>query len=203
MARVYSMQTRAEAGVATRARLLDATAEVIAQLGGPGLTMQAVAQKADVALRTVYNYFSSKEDLVVEAYDRLASTTMAAARALPPSGSARQDLAAFIGAYLDSYQTQIGARVLVAGVPGLPELDNRIAQVRRWRRDQLKKLIKAAHREGELVLALPQAVAIAFLATAYPPWEILVLQLRMTPPAAKELILTTVDTSLFGASPPN
>jgi len=203
MARVYSMQTRAEAGAATRARLLDATAEVIAQLGGPGLTMQAVAQKADVALRTVYNYFSSKEDLVVEAYDRLASTTMAAARALPPSGSARQDLAAFIGAYLDSYQTQIGARVLVAGVPGLPELDNRIAQVRRWRRDQLKKLIKAAHREGELVLALPQAVAIAFLATAYPPWEILVLQLRMTPPAAKELILTTVDTSLFGASPPN
>ena len=72
MPRQYSMDNRSAASAATRARLLDAAVDVLAEVGGAALTMQMVADTADVALRTVYNHFPSKEVLVVAAYQRLA-----------------------------------------------------------------------------------------------------------------------------------
>ena len=75
MPRQYSMDNRSAASAATRARLLDAAVDVLAEVGGAALTMQMVADTADVALRTVYNHFPSKEVLVVAAYQRLADAT--------------------------------------------------------------------------------------------------------------------------------
>jgi AcrR family transcriptional regulator len=192
------MDLRAELGEETRLRLLRATADVVAELGGPGLTMQAVADRAGLALRTVYNYFPSKEALVLAAYDRLANETIDAAKRVPPTGSARADLLQFVETYLASYETQQHSRALVGGVPGIPELEERVRQVRQWRRQELERLLRAARREDPLRVNLPQGVALGFVATAYATWEVLVAQVGLSPSSARRLLVDTLDAALFG-----
>jgi len=192
------MDTRAEISAATRNRLLQATATVVAERGGAGLTMQAVAEAADVALRTVYNYFPTKEALALEAYNQLAGEVMSAIEALPVTDSPRDDLSCFVETFVDGYQAQIESRAMITGVPGIPELDARVEEVRAWRRDRLTKLIHRIRRDEPIQVSVPQAVGLAFLVTAFPTWEILVNQNQMTPAAAKTLLLTTLERSLFG-----
>ena len=50
-------------------RMLNATAEVIAEDGIDGLTMTAVAERADVAVATVYRYFADRDELAAEFFD--------------------------------------------------------------------------------------------------------------------------------------
>ena len=47
----------------TRDKILDALADVIAESGGVGFSIQQVADRAGVTHRTVYNHFPSKEEL--------------------------------------------------------------------------------------------------------------------------------------------
>jgi AcrR family transcriptional regulator len=192
------MDNRAATADATRLRILEATAEVVGDLGGHALTMQAVAERADVALRTVYNYFASKEELARAAYDRVAEATMSIVEAIPPTGSARGDLLAFVEAFLDSYKTQMHAKAVVAGIPGILDVEERVDEVRRWRRDRLSKLVRAAQRETSLRVSIADATGLAFLATAFATWEVLVVQNEMTPAAAKALLLSTLETRVFG-----
>ena len=49
-----------------RARVLRAAIELAAEGGYDGVQMRAVAERADVALGTVYHYFSSKDHLLAE-----------------------------------------------------------------------------------------------------------------------------------------
>lgn len=49
---------------ATKAAIMDATIKLINERGFANTTMQLIAQRADVALRTLYNYFPSKESIV-------------------------------------------------------------------------------------------------------------------------------------------
>ncbi|MGU3650730.1 TetR/AcrR family transcriptional regulator [Mycolicibacterium sp. A43C] len=64
----------------TRRLLLDAGRGVIAAKGVPGLRIQEVTERADVALGSFYNYFTSKEELVdaivTEMLAELASTAI-------------------------------------------------------------------------------------------------------------------------------
>ncbi len=69
------MTKRAEDLDATRRELVQATLDVAAEGGLDALTMQAVANRADVAVRTVYNYFDSREALIAAAMDRLTART--------------------------------------------------------------------------------------------------------------------------------
>ena len=54
-----------------RRRLIDATVEVLGEVGAERLTMDMVAQRADAATRTVYNYFSTRQDLLAAVQDHL------------------------------------------------------------------------------------------------------------------------------------
>lgn len=49
---------------ATKTNIMNAGIELIKELGFADTTMQLIAAKADVALRTLYNYFPSKESIV-------------------------------------------------------------------------------------------------------------------------------------------
>lgn len=51
---------------ATKFNILAAAIELIESKGFVDTTMQAIAQKADVALRTLYNYFPTKESIVAK-----------------------------------------------------------------------------------------------------------------------------------------
>lgn len=50
---------------ATKTNILETAIELINRQGFSDTTMHQIAQKADVALRTLYNYFPSKESIVV------------------------------------------------------------------------------------------------------------------------------------------
>src|SRR5438477_11134934 len=57
----------ARSQAARRRRVLDAALRLAAEGGFDGVQMRDVAAAADVALGTVYRYFSSKERLLLEA----------------------------------------------------------------------------------------------------------------------------------------
>jgi AcrR family transcriptional regulator len=164
------------------------------------LTMQMVAERADVALRTLYNHFPSKEALVVEAYTRLAGRTQDAVRDLPAIGAPRQRLAAFVEAFLDALERERPGSAVILGITGIPEFDAKLAEVRTWRRYELAKILRAAQRDGSLRIPLKPALALAFHLTAFVTWRSFVEESGLSPTAAKTLARDTLDAVLFGTS---
>ncbi|OLT39274.1 transcriptional regulator [Kytococcus sp. CUA-901] len=70
------MGTREETKQHTRARILHAARKEIAERGGVGLSMRAVARGSDLVSSAVYRYFPSREALltamIIESYEHLA-----------------------------------------------------------------------------------------------------------------------------------
>ena len=62
--RPYASPLREEQLAETRRRILDAGIQVLAKGGPEELTIPRVAQRARVAVRTVYRHFPNKDDLV-------------------------------------------------------------------------------------------------------------------------------------------
>ena len=69
-----------------RKRILDATIALASQGGFEAVQMRAVAERADVALGTLYRYFPSKIHLLVSALQREFERTDAAMRSRPVEG---------------------------------------------------------------------------------------------------------------------
>ena len=102
--------------------ILRATVDLLADEGYGGVTMEGVAAKAGVGKATVYRRWSSKSALVVDA---LAACREGAASSPPDTGSAREDLLAFVRGFQDHLRTSDAGRVLPALVAELsrnPEL---------------------------------------------------------------------------------
>lgn len=51
---------------ATRVRIATAAAQLVAEIGLAGTTVEQIAQAAEVGRATFFRYFSSKEDAVAE-----------------------------------------------------------------------------------------------------------------------------------------
>jgi AcrR family transcriptional regulator len=62
--RKYTLGKRTESVEETRRRIIDATFELHNEKGILATSMQDVAERADVALRTVYNHYPTVDDLV-------------------------------------------------------------------------------------------------------------------------------------------
>ena len=69
-----------------RKRILDATIQLASQGGFDAVQMRAVAERADVALGTLYRYFPSKIHLLVSALHREFERTETALRERPVDG---------------------------------------------------------------------------------------------------------------------
>jgi AcrR family transcriptional regulator len=191
------MANRSRTTADTRARILDAAVAVLAQTGLEALTMPAVAEQADVALRTVYNHFPSKEALAVAAYDRLAEASQHAVAELPSEGTPRDRVARFIEAFCTSLEHQSPGAAVIMATASIPEVDERIREVRAWRRQEIAAILRAAKREGTLCVPLEQGIALTFLATAYATWHSLTVESGLSPAVAIKLLQTTVDRKLF------
>ena len=198
MPRNYDMTTRGRQTAATRERLLDATVEGLAEVGVEALTMQAIAERADVALRTVYNHFDSKEELVVEAYDRLAGATQARYALLPEHGSPRARVGWMVDAMYDVLAEQSPGTHAIMRVSGVPQFDHRLHEVRTWRRQAITDVLRPAEEDGTLRVPLEQAVALVFVATAYATWNALVHESGLSQDDAKQLSRRAIDAVLFG-----
>jgi len=68
--RKYQLRKRSEAVEETRRRIIDATFELHNEKGVLATSMQDVAERSDVALRTVYNHYPTVDDLVEGARKR-------------------------------------------------------------------------------------------------------------------------------------
>jgi AcrR family transcriptional regulator len=74
-----------------RKRILDATIKLASQGGFDAVQMRAVAERADVALGTLYRYFPSKIHLLVSALQREFERTEVALRDKPVQGDTTAD----------------------------------------------------------------------------------------------------------------
>lgn len=63
---------------AQRSRLLDAGVQVVAETGYENTGIKTICQRAGVAYNAFYEYFSSKEDLLLEAYEVGAESILVA-----------------------------------------------------------------------------------------------------------------------------
>ncbi|KAB8194854.1 TetR family transcriptional regulator [Nonomuraea phyllanthi] len=72
---------------ATRAALREAALRLAIRDGVENLTVERIADEADIALRTFFNYFSSKEEAVVATVSSAAEALIAEFRARPRTES--------------------------------------------------------------------------------------------------------------------
>jgi AcrR family transcriptional regulator len=86
----------------TRRRLLEAGQSVIGERGVAGLRITDVTERADVALGSFYNHFSSKEELVDEVVRlSLAAIVDSVLETTPPDGDPAEIIAASIRRFVN------------------------------------------------------------------------------------------------------
>jgi AcrR family transcriptional regulator len=194
------MDRRAEEAELRRRRLVDAALEGAAECGLDQLTLQAVADRADVALRTVYNHFSSRDELIGAAMAQLIDEFRDLVSGLDsaPGDDAREQMRHFIADYAATYASQSGTLDVMLASIGIPEVDAVVAEIRDLRRARIREIVRRASREKTLALPQKDAVEIAYLATAYNTLTTLVHDAGLSPAAAGDLLVTTVDRALFG-----
>jgi AcrR family transcriptional regulator len=198
MPRTYSMDKRAADAEASRRHILAGVVDVAARDGLEALTMQAVAEQADLAVRTVYNHFSTREEMIAAALGDLAEATRASVRAIDVSGlPPRDQCRAFVDAYLRSYDEQgRGVQVLLAAL-SFPAVSEAISEVRRWRRATLRSILRRCEAGGLLRIPLGEAVDVAYLATAHATYASLTTDARTRPLEARDLLVEIVDRTCF------
>lgn len=143
----------------TRERILDAAADMLAQGGGTGFSLEAVARRAGVARMTVYYQFGSRAGLLEAAFDRRAARSRIAAEAPAAFGAAdpREGVRHVVSIFCDFWGAD------AAGMRGLNvagDLDPEMAESLRARNERrrigLRRLVErmAARRPAELTDAL-------------------------------------------------
>ena len=89
-------------GISTRERILQSAAEVLAERGYAGSTLNDFAERAKTKAGSLYYYFESREDLIREIMTRGITETIdhvtAAVDALPDEATSQDRLAAAISA---------------------------------------------------------------------------------------------------------
>jgi AcrR family transcriptional regulator len=194
--RRYSMDSRQGETVARRRRLLDAAIQVLGEVGADRLTMEAVAERADAATRTLYNHFSSRDELIAAALDLLLqeardSLYLDTPAEVDPAERLRQFVRQVYGLYGqqgDSLTTLLDHR-------GDPKIGPQVTMMRESRREHLEEILKDP--QTKLVLPVQEAAAIAFVLTSHETWKALVKDSGLSQPTALDLVTTTLDTVLF------
>lgn len=178
MPRKYSMDTRAAAAAAVRHRIVEAALDELVAAPDGSITLQDVAARADLAVRTLYNYFPNRDALLTAAFVEHANLSHAAVRAVSvPEVSPDQQLRYLVDAYYTRY-SEMGPRLgALLGLRDFPALVEEIIAIRAWRRGVLAHVIHEAYCDGLLSTSESVAVALAFTATSHAYWQMLTNEL--------------------------
>ena len=138
--------------------ILDATLELLAELGFSALTVEGVASRAGVGKATIYRRWASKLPLVVEAFGQLPALEDA------DTGSVERDLKTMLRSYLELFHKTSLATVLpsLAGERAHnSELSKIFEPVMKGRRQPLVRALAARRR--------PRRAARASSTSSWPP----------------------------------
>ena len=127
--------------------ILDATLELLVEVGYSALTVEGIAQRAGVGKATIYRRWPSKLPLVIEAFGDLPAFEES------DSGDLATDLEQILRSYLRVYNTTpLGAVVpsLAGELPHNPELMDLFAPVVKERRQPLIDVLRRAVERGEI-----------------------------------------------------
>ena len=198
MPRKYSMETRSEEAALRRQRLIDAAVEVLGEVGADRLTMDMVAQRADAATRTVYNHFSTRQELLAAVQAHLLQAFRDTLQLdIPVDGEPAERLRQFVALLYDMYERQGVALTTLLELDD-PAIRAQVRDMRAWRRDRLEQILKSA--DDTLRLPLRQAVGFAFVLTNHVSWRALREEVGLTQGKVVETTVTGLEAGLFGAS---
>jgi AcrR family transcriptional regulator len=148
----------------TRRRILVAALELFAERGDDSVTVEEIAERADVARATVFNHFTTKEQLCTHLGELQLELLRAAiddgrvsgSTAAERIGSALQTLAGFPGLSAEQYRS-ILVKVLANCAAGeLPEHRRQIFGI-------LQGYVEEGQRSGELRADVPAMEIVGFL----------------------------------------
>ena len=136
---------------ATHERLLEAAAREFARLGLERANIDVISLAAGCAKGTVYNYFSSKEELFLAVVEEACAQAVAFTRTAPEA-SAREHLRATLAAFCDwARANEAFARVLVREcLMGTPDLYARVISAEAPLVDAVERSLEEGSRRGEL-----------------------------------------------------
>jgi AcrR family transcriptional regulator len=146
---------RRETPESRREALILATLDLVAEQGVRGATVRGIAQRANVTQGLIRHYFSSKEELIVAAYEHHmnAMTDLTFARSADMTVPARSRLRAFVTASLTSPVVEPRAIALWASFLNKVQQDAQMKATHErtyaYFRDQLEALITATLGEAD------------------------------------------------------
>ncbi|MEP7201308.1 MAG: TetR/AcrR family transcriptional regulator [Ilumatobacteraceae bacterium] len=181
-----STQTRSERA---RQSVLDATADLVAEVGVERTTIDEIASRSGVAKSTIYRHFPSKEVLVVEAVHACIDIPI-----VTDTGSLRDDLiSCFSGTTKASYDGRLGDMML--SLMDAAQRDPELGRLVRAQTDQKRRLattvIERAVARGDLPADVDVDLLVTLLAGPL-VYTKLVRRQRVT----DELVAAVVDTVL-------
>jgi AcrR family transcriptional regulator len=130
------------------AAILEATADLLVEIGYANLTMAAVAEKAGTTKTALYRRWSSKAELVHEAAFPAAPTALTA-----PEGDIEGDVRAMIAATRDVFMTPVVRSALpglIADMAGDPELNARVLNRFVGLFDLVRERLEHASSQGQV-----------------------------------------------------
>ena len=198
MPRRYTMEHRSAVTAATRQRIIEAALDEVAAADGEPITLQAVADRADLSLRTLYNHFRNRETLLGAAFSHHAAQIRVAVELVTlPDADPAQQLRHVIAAYYGRYEA-MGARLTaLLSLRGFPDLEEQIRSIRAWRRQVIGQVVARAEEANVLDMPVPTAVALVFTMTSHATWEQLVGELDGAPEAAPDVAWKALNAALF------
>lgn len=153
---------RYRAGIRTEARIIDATRELLGEVGLEGTTLKAICERAGVRAGSFYNLFESKEEVVL----RVVGEAIAAVDP-DPEGRHTDTVADLVEAYIEfisgsSALTSIYLQIAVTGAITHGTLGKRVL---RHHQRRLKRFVEAIQR-AEPSVPTPEATERAELLLA-------------------------------------
>jgi AcrR family transcriptional regulator len=192
------MDIRSEVAALRRRRLIEATVEVLGEVGADRLTMDMVAERADAATRTIYNYFPARQDLLSAVQAELLQAFRDTLQLeIPETGEPAERLRQFVAVLFDMYERQ-GAALTTLLEFDEPGVRAQVRDMRAWRRDRLEQILQSA--SDTLRLPIGQAVAFAFVMTNHVSWRVFREEMGLTQAQAVETTTTGIEAGLFRVS---
>ena len=180
--RRYAMASRAAKAEATRARIRVSAMELYCQRPIEDFTLEEVAGRAGVAVRTVLRAYPSKDELVYAALDEMAAGGVYL-KPTPPG-----DIKAGVSAFFDIYET-VGDLVLqrLSDERRRPGLKPSLDQGRENHRDGVK-VIFAPQLEQRRGAARVELFNMLVVMTDVYVWKLLRRDMALTRPAAEAIV---------------